>query len=510
MNLKQMLEKSTEQYSAKIAIISDNRRLSYAELDGESNKVSNYLTKIGIKKGDCIAILLTNSLEYVVLYLGIIKISAIAVPLDVKYKTDELNALLNHCQPKMLISESPYLDSLIPILNRYDSIKYIIDVSGRSGEKFTSYRDIIEQGSADRITTEPNTDDTAVIAYTSGPTFRPKGVVLTHHNLVAEARISAEGFQQTDRDISTLFALPLHHVFGLVGILLTTLYSGGTILLIPGLSLGGALETISKEKATMFMGVPYIYALMANIAKNDGISNNLSCVRIWGSSGAPLTDNIIKDFKQYFGRDLINFWGLSEASCHITCPPLNGEGVSGSVGKALPGWEIKIVDNNEKEQSPNHDGEIIIKGMPVMKEYYHNLSETLKTLKNGWLHTGDIGRVDNDGYLFITGRKKNMIIRKGQNIYPSDIEDLLSTHPQIAESAVIGTVDNLRGEELKAFIRLKQSTTTTEREIRQFCLEHLASYKVPKHITITELLPRTANGEIDQQSLMNKLPLSSS
>jgi long-chain acyl-CoA synthetase len=373
----------------------------------------------------------------------------------------------------MLISDSTYLEPVRDVLATFKSMK-ILDINGDSPRRYVSFQHILASNPAAKPDISVHPDDVAVIAYTSGPAFRPHGVMLTHRSLIAEAEISAAGFRQTEKDISILFALPLHHVFGLVGILLTSIYAGSTVIIVPGLSLSGMVETIAKEKVTIFMGVPYLYSLLINIAKSDGIGKNIGSVRLWGSSGAPLSETTIKDFRECFGVDLINFWGLSEASCHVTCPALSGDEGRGSVGNALPGWEIKI----------NADGEILVRGTPVMQGYYRNRRDSDAVLKDGWLHTGDVGRLDAEGYLYITGRKKRMIIRKGQNIYPVDVEVLLKKHTAVARAEVTGTVDLLRGEELSARVTLKPNVAATEQELKQFCLEHIASYKVPKQIAI--------------------------
>ncbi|GAI40230.1 unnamed protein product, partial [marine sediment metagenome] len=223
-------------------------------------------------------------------------------------------------------------------------------------------------------------------------------------------------------------------------------------------------------------------------------------LRLCGSGGAPLPTNVIRRFKHHYGLTIIDLWGLTEAVALVTCPPVDGTGKLGSVGKALPGWEIKIVDDRGKQLPPNQLGEIIIAG-PIMNGYYNNPQATAETIKDGWLHTGDIGCVDEHGYLFLSGRKKEIIIVKGQNIYPSDIEEVLSTHPKIAEARVIGIPDKLRGEIVGVVISSKKRMVATAQEIRHFCLERLANYKVPKQVIFLESLPKTAAGKISWEDL---------
>ncbi len=500
MNLKLMLEEAVRKYAGKTAVTLGDRRLSYAELDEASNKVANALLKIGVEKGDRVAMLLVNSPEFVIIYLGIVKIGAIAVPLDTKYKVSELTALFNDSQPKVLVAEGPALEPIISALPRFKSIKYIIDLSSEYEGQFISYREIMATGSAQAVEVGLEPEDIAHIAYTSGPTLHPRGVMLSHQRLVVETAISGEGFQQTDKDIVVLFALPLHHAFGLVVILLTAIVKGSTVVMVPGVSIANLLETIERERCTIFMAVPFVYALMVNTAEEEGVKYDLSSLRLCTSAGAAMPSGILEKFEKYYGLRIVDFWGQTESTAHITCQSLNGVGKPGSVGKALPGWELKIVDDNGRELPLNQLGEIIVRG-PVMKGYYNNPQATAKVIKDGWLHTDDVGRVDEDGWVFLSGRKKDMIIAKGQNIYPSDIEEVLRAHPQIAEAAVVGIHDEIRGEIVRAIISLKAGEVVAEQEIKQFCLEHLANYKVPKQIIFMESLPKTADGKINKEEL---------
>jgi long-chain acyl-CoA synthetase len=509
MSLKMMLEEAVAQYGEKTAIISGDQRLSYAYLNEASNRMANTLTDMGIRKGDRVATLLTNSPEFVISYFGIFKIGGVVVPLDVGYTIDELTALFDNSQPKALMAETTPLQALTPALPRFSSIKHVIEVGDKGGQ-FTSYQEVMTSNPVWQSQTRLESDDLALIAYTSGPSLRPRGVMLHHGGLITETIIAANGFQQTDKDIVMLYALPIHHMFGLVAVLLGSLYKGSTVVIVPGtgLSFNIFMEAIEREKGTMFMGVPYIFALAIEIAEKEGIKNDLSSLRLCASAGAPLRLDIIKRFKQLYGFDLIDFWGLTEATCHVTCSPVDGSGKIGSVGKALPGWEVKVVDDRGTELPPTEVGEVIITG-PMMKGYYNNPQATAETIKDGWLHTGDLGQLDEDGYLFLTGRKKETIILKGQNIYPSEIESVLRMHPGIADAAVIGIADELRGEIIGAVITLKEGEMATEHEIKQFCAEHTASFKVPKQVMFLNPIPKTTSGKIDKEGIRSQLSIPS-
>lgn len=502
MNLKLLLEETVKHYGGKTAVVLGDRRLSYAELDEASNKVANALLKMGTGKGDRVAMLLANSPEFIIIYFGIVKTGGIAVPLDTRYKVGELASLFDDCQPRVLVAESPFLEPLVPALPKFKSIEHIINLNSKYEGQFTGYREIMATASSAGVEVGLEPEDIATISYTGGPTNRPLGVMLSHYSLTTEAAISGDGFQQTDKDVMMLFALPLLHMFGLEAALLASVYKGSTVVIVPGggLSINTLMEAIERERGTMFLGVPYIFALAVNLAEKDGIKNDLSSLRLCGSAGAPLPIDTIQRFKQHYGLTIIDFWGQTEAVCHVTCPLIDGTGKLGSVGKALPGWELKIVDDNGKELPPNEPGEIIVRGL-IMKGYYNNPQATAEVIKHGWLYTGDIGKVDNVGYLFILGRKKELIIVKGQNVYPSDIEGVLYTHPKVAEAAVVGIPDELRGEAIRAVISLKEGQVATELEIKQFCRQYLANYKVPKQIIFVDSLPKTATGKIRKEDL---------
>jgi len=497
-----MLREKAGQYQKKTAVVSGECRLSYAELEEASNKVANALLKMGVGKDDRVALLLPNSVEFVVIYFGVVKTGGIAVPLDVRYKVDELTSLFNDSQPRVLVTESLSLELLIPVLSRFKYIEQIIEVGSKYNGQFLNYGEIMATGSVERVEVEPEPEDIAHIGYTSGPTSHPRGVMLSHRSLVTEAIMSGEGFQQTDKDIVILFALPMYHMFGLAATLLASVYKGGTVVIAPGtgLSIDTLMKAIERERGTIFTGVPYIYALAVNMAEKEGKKNDLSSLRLCVSGGAPLPIDIIYRFKQHYGFTIVNIWGQTEAVCHVTCPPTDGTGKLGSAGAILPGWEMKIVDDDGRELPPNQPGEIIVRG-PIMKGYYNNPQATAEVIKDGWLYTSDIGRVDDDGYLFITGRKKELIIAKGQNIYPSDIEEVLHAHPKVAEAVVMGVPDELRGEIVRAIISLKEGAVVTEEKIKRFCRRRLANYKVPKQIIFLDSLPRTATGKINKEDL---------
>jgi long-chain acyl-CoA synthetase len=506
LNLKTMLAGLAARYGNKTAVVSGEKRCSYSELDMASNRVANALLKLGVKKGDRVFLLLENSLEYIITYFGTVKIGAIAVPVDPKYKVDEVASLIADCQPKILVAESPILDPLIPVLPSFTSVEKVIDLSSKYKGQFLTYEEIITSNSADPVKFESDPDDIANISYTAGPTFHPHGAALTHRGIEVEAMVSAEGFRLTDKDVVMLFALPLHHSAGLIIVLLTTLSQGGTVVMLGGISMTALTATIEREKVTVFIGVPFIFEMLAREAETDGIKNDLSSLRLCAGGGSAVSVALTDRFKQLFGYSIAQFWGLTEATAHVSCQKLDANDRPGSVGPLLRGWEIKSVDEKGLELPVNGEGELILRGL-MMKEYYRNPESTAEAIKDGWLYTGDIGRIDELGNVFITGRKKDMIIIKGQNIWPGDIESALLFHPKVAEAAVIGIPDDLRGEIIVAAVVLKPGEKITEPELKRVCLDHIANYKVPKQFTIVESLPKTVSGRVDKEKLRAALAL---
>jgi long-chain acyl-CoA synthetase len=497
-DLGSWLDLKARQYGPNTALAMGETRLSYTSLKQESDHMARALQDIGVNPGDRVALLLGNCPELVITYFGIVKCGAVAVPLDPKYKSAELTALLCDCQPRVLISDNPTLDAQASLWPGFSSLT-VITVSPEAGEcRYLKYHDIMSVARATPREQPRHGRDIANINYTSGPSLRPKGVLLSHALMVTVAEASRRYFQQTEKDITVLFALPLHHIMGLGTVLLASLASGGTVVLVPGISVDTLLKTIDKERATIFMGVPFIFVLMNNEAEVKGLGRQLRGLRLVCAAGAPLSVHTITRFKEIYGPDIVQFYGLTEVTAHLICQPIDGSGIPGSIGRALPEWETAIVDSGSQAQPSGADGELLIRG-PMMAGYYRHPEATARTIRNGWLHTGDMARADAAGNIFITGRQKDMIIVKGQNIYPTDIEDVLRQHPGVAEVAVTGIPDELRGEIVCAYIVPAPGAGITEEEARRLCRTNLANYKIPKLISLRSSLPHTPASRLHYQ-----------
>ncbi len=488
--LVDMLAGTAEKRPDKTAIIMGERRVTFAQLEADSSRVASALIKSGFKKGDRAAMIQSSNPEFVSVFFGILKAGGITVPLDSRYVAGELAALFNDCQPKVLFIEEPILEPLVSSLSRFKSIEHVITVYAKPEGKFTRYKDILAGSRPEKAGVKIEPEDIAIISYTGGPTMSPHGVVLSHRSVCIEAISSAETMKQSEKDVMMLFALPMYHQFGLTAVLVASIYTGNPIVAVPGTgrSVNSFMEAVQREKGTIYCGVPYIYSLMSNVARREGIRYDLSSLRLCISGGAPLEPDVIRLFRQHYGLNISDVYGQTETVCHITQMPADGSGPPGSSGKALPCWEIKIFDENDCELPRGEVGEIVTRG-PVMTGFYNKPEATARVFRNDWLHTGDTGWMDEEGFLFITGRTRRMLILKGQNIFPADIEEVLSTHPKVAEAKVIGVIDSVRGETVKALVKLKPGESAGEQEIRQFCQGRLADYKIPREVEFVETIP---------------------
>ena len=492
MDLGSMLENSARRFAGKKAIIYEGRHITFAELEEEANRIAGGLKKLGIKKGDRVATIQASNPRFVATFFGIMKAGGIAVPLDSRYVADELASLFDDCQPVALFIEDPPLTALLPAMPRFRSIKHIVTTGGSSEGRSIPYEKLVAGIAPSRPDTPIDPDDIAIVSYTGGPTLRPHGVALSHRNVAAEAVCSADTFRQTADDVILQFALPMYHQFGLTAVLLASVHTGSAIVMVPGTgrSIASFMQAVEREKGTLYMAVPYIYSLMINVARREGIKHDLSSLRLCISGGAPLEPIVIEMFQKYYGRKIIDIYGQTESVCQITVAPIDGSGPTGSSGRPMPCWELKIFDQEDNELPPDQEGEIVVRG-PVMTGFYNKPAATARALRNSWLHTGDIGRVDRGGFLFITARRRKMLILKGQNIFPEDIEAVLLGHPDVIGAKVLGVPDIIRGETVKALVRLKPGKTATEAEIRQYCQGRMADYKLPREIEFVKVMPES-------------------
>ncbi len=489
--LKAVLEASARRFGEKTAIVMDDEKVSFARLNEDANRIASALVRLGVKQGDRVATIQGSNPAFAAAFFGIMKAGAVAVPLDPRYVSNELVSLFSDCTPSVLIAEPDCLEAVIDDVDRF-GLEHVITFGDKFRDRFHSFEDILasESPAAPDVTIAP--DDVCIISYTGGPTLTPHGVALSHLAVCWEARDSADTFQQTADDVMVQFALPTYHQFGLTAVLLASVLRGNRLVIVPGTgrSIHTFMETIERERGTIYMGVPYIYSLLINVARREGIRHDISSLRLCASGGAPLEPPVVRLFKDNFGLDITEIYGLTESVCHCTVMPLDGSGPAGSSGLTIPCWELKIFDENDHEAPTGAEGEIVLRG-PFMTGFYGKPDDSARALRGGWLHTGDIGKVDARGFLYITARKRRMIILKGQNVFPSDIEAVIGTHPAVAGVRALGEIDLVRGETIKALVKLKPGAAVDEHDIRQYCQGRMADYKLPRVVEFVEALPET-------------------
>ena len=374
--------------------------------------------------------------------------------------------------------------------------------SGRGGAKqadTVSLKELMIKSSSKFEAKDVDLDETAVLLYTSGTTGKPKGVMLTHKNFLGEFEWVEEAFPLYPEDI-IVGVLPLYHVYAMADVLVPAIYFGCSVSLIPQYSPTELLRNVSEVKATVLIAIPsmYIHLLQISKSRKTSIPKSLrSCV----SGGAPLPMKVIKDFEEVFQTKINEGYGLTETTSAVGLNA-SGEGFrAGSIGIPYPSVKMKIFDDDDNELPPGETGEIVIKGDMVSKGYYNNPEETAEAMRNGWFHTGDMGYRDEEGYIFITDRKKDIIIRGGFNISPREIEEILFTHPKVRDAAVLGVTDKSMRETVKAFVILEEGESAEQKEIIDFCKEHLSPHKVPKFVEFRESLPKSATGKVLKKEL---------
>lgn len=504
LNLAILLEESARRKPGKTAVILDSIRLNYAELNGAANKIANGLTKLGVRPGDKVAIMLPNTPHFVMCYYGILKAGATVVPLNVLFKRHEVEYHLEDSDSVALIVWEGFLDEAAYGFHMAETCRHLI-VAQAPGSTTTLPDGAIPLGSIlaehphvfDTVQTMP--DDTAVILYTSGTTGRPKGAELTHANMFLNATICADKLLDISSDSVGLAVLPLFHSFGQTCMMNTLLYLGGTITLLPRFEPQKALEVMARDRVTYFAGVPTMYFYLLNFPTAD--QYDLSALKFCVSGGAAMPVEVMHAFNRKYNVTILEGYGLSETSPVASFNHLDREPKPGSIGIPIWGIEMRVVDGEGREVPNGELGEIVIRGHNVMKGYYKRPEATADAIRNGWFYSGDIAYRDDDGFFFIKDRVKDMIIRGGFNVYPREIEEVLYGHPAIAEAVVIGVPDPALGEEVKAVVAFKPGQTATASEIIEYCKERLAAYKYPRFVEIRDTLPKTATGKILKREL---------
>jgi long-chain acyl-CoA synthetase len=503
-NIREMIERRAVESEKKPYIFFYGREITFGEFNRLVNRFANGLLKLGIKKGDVVYIYMTNSPEHLIATCAAVKIGAIACPINTLLKPFELEYELNDSMGKVIVLESQFIPVISGIKNELKYLKYIIELGETPSEGSISYSKIIseEKNELQEIPIEKN--DHAFIFYTSGTTGKPKGAILTHWSTcytLAGIRMALgpERGDEAEEDECALIFLPLFHVNAMMS-MLSGIYRGFKIALLRKFSVREFGPTVERYKCTFFSAVPKVYKILLE-AKDTVKKHDLSSLKFGVCGAAPMPAERIVEFEKEFGIEILEGYGLTEGTVASTLHRRGGKKKIGSIGPALPGQEVRIMDENGNFLGPNQVGEIVIRGDNVMVGYFGKEEETKKTLKDGWLHTGDIGYVDEEGFFYIVDRSKDMIIKGGENIYPKEVEDVLHQHPKVHDAAVIGVKHEIHGEEVKAFIVPKIGEKITEEEIIEFASKHLADYKVPRIVEFVIGLPTNPVGKVMKKEL---------
>lgn len=526
ISLYQMFKQTAANYTANPAISFMGRELTYQELLSQIDAFAVALEGIGVKKGDRVAIHLPNSTQFPIAFYAAHAIGAIVVPCNPMYVARELVYQLNDSGAETIITLTRFYNLIkeiqpqtalknIVVTNIKDYFPgmlrflYTVAKEKKEGDRVKlaaedhSFLDLINAKAGQKPQpVEVLPEDRAVYMYTGGSTGVSKGAVLQHRNVLANAlQVKSWCTDLQEGKEIVLAVLPFFHSYGMTTVLNMPLFTGCKAVVLPQFVLADVLKTIDKEKPTLFPGVPTMYVAINNAP--DLHKHNIKSIRICISGAAPLPVEVQRQFEKNTGGKLVEGYGLSEASPVTHCNPIYGKNVVGSIGLPFPDTEVKIMDieTGEQELPLGEVGEMCVRGPQVM-ECYHNMpDETKHSLRDCWLYTGDIGKLDEEGYTYIVDRKKDIVIAGGYNIYPRDIEEVLFTHPKILEAAVAGIKDPYRGETLKAYVVLKEGEQLTEEEVIEFCKANLAAYKVPKLVEFREELPKTMVGKVLRRAL---------
>ncbi|MFZ3589511.1 long-chain-fatty-acid--CoA ligase [Bacillus sp. DJP31] len=501
-SLPQILQDTTKGYPTNIALSFYHKEITYTELSMAVGAFASALQQKGINKGDRVAIMLPNCPQYVISFYGALTVGGVVTQVNPMLVERELQHILKDSGAETIV----IFDALYPRFKAIQSettIKNVIVVSlqptEHSFEPDQVFDHFLRSGNGKVSYVEINSmEDVAVLQYTGGTTGRSKGAMLTHRNLVANIAQCVEFFKDdfTFGQECFLTVIPMFHVFGMTACMNFAIYTGANSIMLPRFELEEVLNTIKEKKPTIFPGVPTMYVAITNHPEAE--KYGIDSIRMCNSGSAPMPVELLREFERKTGARILEGFGLSEASPVTHCNPLFAERKPGTVGIGYPSTEYKVVDlaDGIHEVPPGELGELIIRGPQIMKGYWNMPEETANTLRNGWLFTGDIARMDDEGYVSIVDRKKDMIIAGGFNIYPRDIEEILYEHPSVQEAVAVGVPDEYRGETVKVVLVLKAGKEATEQEIMLYCKENMSAYKVPTIVEFRTELPKTNVGKI--------------
>ena len=497
MNIAELALKNLE-VGEHVSYIFEGNEITNVQMDRAARRFGNALKKLGVSRGDRVIMQMPNTPEVLQAFQAIWRIGAIAVPINYMVGQEEINFIYKDSGVHTVITSPEYLEKVKTAQSKSGSVKNIVVVSDQEMEGTCNCKKLLEESSEDLELVRTADDDVATMIYTSGTTGAPKGVMLTHYGL----SYSANKQQETTllpQDLISLAMLPLCHSFGVAMMNGSFLRLKGKVIIMRQFNLEQVFKNIDQYKVQSVPIVPTMVVYM--LMYQDYQKYDISTVKYWPCGSAPLSLDTWKQFKEKFGHEIAEGWGLTEAGANNSTNVGRSMIKPGSIGKPMDGMDMRIFDFNDNELPQGQEGEIVLKGPMVMKGYWNMPDATKEVIVNNWLHTGDIGYMDADGYFYITDRKKDIIIKGGENISPRVIEEILYMHPKVAEASVIGVKDKVYGEEIKAFVTLKPGEKATPDDILEYCKAKLKKFYVPKEVVILTAMPKSLVGKILKKEL---------
>ena len=491
MNISNNLEIAAFYFPSRPALSEFGREITYSEFNDRANRIATGLIALGMKTGDYIGLLAPNSSDWLIFYFGILKAGGVAVTYSNLLTPDEMALLINHSKPRFLFTYEEKLNHLQNLRGKAGLEKVI------SPKGDLELRQLMDMGTGSFKAIDLDRTETAAILYTGGTTGTPKGVMLSHENINVSAHNVAYSERSTEADRALCF-LPFNHVFGQMHIMNATILSCGCLEILPGFDLDRILETIQTRQVTKLYAVPTVYARLLGL---DGLKQKLGAVRYCFSAAASMAAEIVRQWKERTGLIISEGYGLTESASAVTYNHYYRH-VVGSVGTVVPGVEVQIRDKDGNKVGQGHEGEICIRGHNIMKAYLDNPEDTQSAFwADGWFKSGDVGYLDQDGYLYIVDRIKDMIITGGENVYPREVEEVLYTREEIEGCAVVGIPDKEWGERVTAFVTPKSGQKIVPEELKAFLKTRLSAFKVPKEYIVVDELPKSPAGKILKREL---------